>query len=284
MKQMLTKLYYILRNFLEPLIYTRRVYITSSCKDADYIPKVDDAGKILIENGVKIQVMHNGIKILAGGYHGLWMETIIKNLKGHHEPQEEHVFYQVLKHVHNNATMLELGSYWAYYSLWFHNNIENAKNYLIEPNKNKLELGIYNFELNGYTAKSFNGFIGKQSQEIGTFTDWDRTKHQIKQFSIDDFFKAEDIEFIDLIHSDIQGAEYDMLLGAKRSIQKNKIGLFFISTHGNQHDICLNCLKEMGHKIIAEHTIEQGYAQEGLLVSANPIAYPNIDTIEVSKR
>lgn len=41
--------------------------------------------------------MHNGVKVIAGGYYGSWMTEIIRLLQGHHEPQEERVFYENIK-------------------------------------------------------------------------------------------------------------------------------------------------------------------------------------------
>ena len=53
------------------------------------------------------------------------MTNIIEILKGHHEPQEEFAFFQVLEQLRRNPSpwgnprMIELGSFWAYYSMWF---------------------------------------------------------------------------------------------------------------------------------------------------------------------
>jgi hypothetical protein len=44
---------------------------------------------------------------------------LIELCKGYHEPQEELVFHKVMKRLPPNATMIELGGYWAFYSLWF---------------------------------------------------------------------------------------------------------------------------------------------------------------------
>ena len=69
------------------------------------------------------------------------MTQIIERLKGHHEPQEEKVFHEVLKAVAPGSTMIELGCYWAYYSLWFQKAVKNARNFMIEPAKAALECG-----------------------------------------------------------------------------------------------------------------------------------------------
>ena len=73
-----------------------RINMTVSCKDCDSIPKVKDAGKILTKSGNQIQLMHNGLKMSAGGYYGDWMSNIIEQLSGHHEPQEELVFHHLI--------------------------------------------------------------------------------------------------------------------------------------------------------------------------------------------
>ncbi len=96
-----------------------RISMTSSCRDSDHIPKVADAGKVVEGNGQRLQIMHNGIKVIAGGYGSDMMIRIIGELRGHHEPQEEAVFHEILKHLPAKASMIELGGFWSYYSLWF---------------------------------------------------------------------------------------------------------------------------------------------------------------------
>ena len=121
-----------------------RAELTISCRDADYISKVQGAGKI-VTDGVdeKYQIMHNGLKVLAGAYGDNWTIRIIKRLHGHHEPQEEKVFYEVLKRVDKGSIMVELGAFWAYYSLWFNAFIEDSYNYCIEPDLSRLQqLGL----------------------------------------------------------------------------------------------------------------------------------------------
>ena len=111
----------------------RRILIAAGCDDCDYIPKVTGAGEVLTADGVRYQLMHNGVKVIEDGYCGQWMTELIRLLKGHHEPQEEKIFHEVLKHLGAGAAMMELGSYWCYYSLWFQQVIAGAASYLIEP-------------------------------------------------------------------------------------------------------------------------------------------------------
>lgn len=76
-----------------------RIEMTASCRDSDVIPKVKDAGQVVVENGTRLQMMHNGLRVLADGYCGPWMTELIERCRGHHEPQEEVVFYELLKHM-----------------------------------------------------------------------------------------------------------------------------------------------------------------------------------------
>lgn len=63
--------------------------MTVCCRDCDSIPKAKNAGSVFMEGPNGVQLMHNGVRVLAGGYHGDSMKQIIHDLKGHHEPQEE---------------------------------------------------------------------------------------------------------------------------------------------------------------------------------------------------
>jgi len=75
---------------------TNRVESAALCRDADEIPKVQDAGMIFCStNGEAIQLMHNGVQVIADVYYGHLNSEIVKKLRGHHEPQQERVFYEV---------------------------------------------------------------------------------------------------------------------------------------------------------------------------------------------
>ena len=95
-----------------------RVLIATRCRDADVLPKVADAGAVIRHpDGTAVQIMHNGVKVLAGGYYGEWMQDLITRCRGHHEPQEEVLFTEVLRHLPSDATMIELGGFWSFYSV-----------------------------------------------------------------------------------------------------------------------------------------------------------------------
>lgn len=264
------------------LVNQLRIRIATQCRDFDDFPRVPDAGNVVPGNP-GYQVMHNGVKTILGSYHGAWMEEIIRRLRGCHEPQEEKVFFEVLKEVPPGGTMLELGCCWAYYSLWFNHEIDGAVNHMIEPNAVTIEQGRMNFELNGMNGLFTHAFIGSHAMPEATFTDWDGTVTKLPMVSVDDYLERHDIQYLDILHADIQGAEMDMLHGCERAISENRIGFFFVSTHDDKHDQCLAFFRQNNIQIIAEHTIEESYSSDGLIV-ARSASQPRPARVSISKR
>lgn len=268
---------YLKRSFNFENYPLSRVILTMSCDDSDEIPKIADAGRIVDEGSESYQLMHNGIKVLEDGYCASWMTDLIYGLKGHHEPQEERVFYEVLKHMPQKATMIELGSYWGYYSLWFAHQIPDVKNYLIEPDPQRLEIGRRNFALNGKNGCFFRGYVAIKNNDDADFNGADCVL-------IDDFLEKNGIEHVNILHSDIQGAEYEMLHSSINAITNRKVDYFFISTHSEEiHEACIDFLELHDYHIIAEHSPAESYSVDGLVV-ARQKDLPGPDVVKISKR
>ena len=89
-------------------------------------------------------------------------------------------------------------------------------------------------------------------------------------FRSDDIIKNYNLKFVDILHSDIQGAEVEMLQGAISAIKDKKIKYFFISTHGNDiHNFCLEFLKNNAYKIICSHDENESFSADGLIVASS---------------
>src|SRR5215470_628978 len=88
------------------------------------IERVPQAG-IIERNEV---YLHNGNRVPvsgAGVYYGPFSQLLVIN-RGVHEPLEEYVFQEVLKNLPASPLMIELGSYWAHYSMWLKKKRSNA--------------------------------------------------------------------------------------------------------------------------------------------------------------
>lgn len=101
------------KNYKPSEYWQKRIDDVLNCSDLDLIPKVPNAGKILRGK----QVMHNGILINLGSYYGPEYSKMLVLSKGVHEPQEERIFMEVLKVLKPGALMIELGSFWSFYSM-----------------------------------------------------------------------------------------------------------------------------------------------------------------------
>ncbi len=252
-----------------------RAALTISCRDSDVIPKHPQAGQIEKDaDGKQWQIMHNGLRVEYGCYHGQYMADIITALRGHHEPQEEFAFWEVLKCLGGMPTMVELGSFWAYYSLWFRHTFPHGHNFMYEPDANHLAAGQRHFVKNGVAgyfeqvAAGLDGSASFMDETLGAL-------RVVPTKSVATICRERDIQFLDLLHMDVQGAELTALIGAEPVIAANKVRFVFVSTHHHlisgdplTHQKCLYWLKDHGAHILCEHAVNESFSGDGLIVAS----------------
>jgi lipopolysaccharide transport system ATP-binding protein len=273
-----------------------RVAMTISCRDSNTIEKVANAGSIEIYDGKQVQIMHNGLRVVAGGYYGEWMTNIIAGLKGHHEPQEERIFHALLSYCRKDSLIVELGSFWAYYSLWFLQAVAGSTALCIEPDPHNLNIGQRNAALNGFAgrARFVQGWVGETAS----------TSHEAVAESSGDVVVLECYDMaaierlvegrpIEILHIDAQGAELGFLRSMASATAAMKVRFVVVSTHHvsisgspTTHADCLMEIVRQGGAILCEHTIEQSFSGDGLIVAAFPpedrnIVLPNISRNKV---
>jgi hypothetical protein len=91
---------------------------------------------------------------------------------------------------------------------------------------------------------------------------------------------------LDLLHCDVQGAELDVLRSCRDLFAAGRIGWVFVSTHHHlisgdplTHQRCLRLLEAAGAIIVAEHTVQESFSGDGLIVArfgALPADWPDI--------
>ena len=256
------------RNFSPSPYWQNRIDEVLQSSDLKLIPTVDNAGQIVRGK----QVMHNGLKVYIGSYYGPEFTKMFILSKGIHEPQEERIFMEVLKGLPPGALMIELGSFWSFYSMWFNKEIPGAVNIMVEPDSFNIGQGKRNFRLNKMNGEFIRSYVGRAYDE----------KENI--LSIDKLVQEKNIGFIHILHSDIQGYEYEMLMGAENTINENKIGYLFISTHSNEiHQNCIAFLEQKKYIIISSINLDETFSEDGLIVARHQ-QFKGIDLIPVSKK
>ena len=251
-----------------------RIEMTAKCRDCDPIPKCEGAGEIIERDGKRLQIMHNGLRILADGYYGAEVTEIVSLLRGHHEPQEELAFYYLLRAIPAQASMLELGAYWSYYTLWFKKLCPDQRRAIaLEPVPEYLEMGKENARLNQLHVEFINGLIGDVSIRAVPFNHGSQ-KLEVRQYTLSEIFEVMKIDHLDLLHCDAQGAELAVILSSAALFRQNRIRFGVFSTHHHNiskdpltHQRCLAALVELGGRIIVEHDVNESYSGDGLIVA-----------------
>src|ERR1700676_3155026 len=207
------------------------------------------------------------------------MTEVIRQLQGCHEPQEEIAFHVILERLAldtTNPTMLELGSFWAYYSLWAKHEIPAIRLILVEPDQGNLAVGRRNLALNDMEAALIiQAAVGDKQGTVRLIWESDGHRHATPQVTVDGLIHDLDLEKIDLLLCDTQGAEVAMLHGASRALSERRVRFLVVSTHHHRisgdplsHQRCLDILREAGAHFIAEHSVAESCSGDGLIAAS----------------
>lgn len=233
------------------------------------IPRHARAGEII--DGQLI--MHNGNRVDPLGYYSFPLLKMLVQNKGVHEPQEEKIFQEVLKTLdaEKKLTMLELGAYWSFYSMWLLSVFPNSCCVMVEPDRKNLMYGKRNFKTNGFQGTFVHAGIGKD------------IIRQANNTTVDAICAEQRLEFVDILHSDIQGYELQMLHGATQLFAEKRVGYVFISTHSNElHANCRQFLIDLHFTEVSSVDLDESSSWDGILVMKAP-HYKGIEKVKVTK-
>ena len=267
-----------------------RIALATQCRDADSVPKVVGAGQVRREaDGSRSQLMHNGVRVVADGYCGAWMTQLIELCHGHHEPQEERVFHEVVSRLPAGGTMLEIGGFWAFYSIWFMRAAAGRRALLIEPDPAHIAVGQANLVLNGFEAHFEQGFVGGTPGEIEAFDTEDSGRLELSCLDIGALLDRHGLERLTILHCDAQGAEFSFLQQIVPLLRSGRVDWIFVSTHhyaisGDPltHQRCLELLRSIGAEIEAEHDVQESFSGDGLICARFCAAPPDWQPIRLS--
>lgn len=189
---------------------------------------ISDPLNLLIEKDINAGItdnngyvnLHNGNKVPITGensYYGDFSKILVIN-RGVHEPLEEFCFQETLKKIkYQKPVMIELGSYWAHYSMWFLKKFPEAECFMIDSDSKALNTGVNNFSVNNFTnGKFYHSKVGNDG------------------FELDLFANTKNLKKISILHSDIQGSELQMLDGASQFLSQQVAEYIFLSTHSQE--------------------------------------------------
>jgi len=178
--------------------------------------------------------LHNGIRVPFkgdGAYYGLFSQLLIIN-RGVHEPLEEYVFQEVLRGIREAPVMLELGAYWAHYSMWLQKHRPQATLFMVEPRETAIAVGMNNLRVNECRGQFIKGAIGRNA------------------LNVDGLMPSLKIDHLDILHADIQGAELEMLEGAHQTFSEKRVDYVFVSTHGqDKHYATIAALERLRYRV-----------------------------------
>jgi hypothetical protein len=222
------------------------------------IERVPEAGYVDAKGCV---ILHNGHKVPVRGPHAYYADfsdVLIIN-RGVHEPLEEFCFQTMMSRIRNDApTMLELGAYWAHYSMWLMKHRPGARCFMVEPDVQNLACGRNNFSINGYRGEFINDIVGTTG------------------FQVDAFISSRGITHVEVLHSDIQGYEMEMLKGARKFLSAQSANYVFISTHSEAlHTAVVQRLREYSYRVEVSSGVETHTTScDGFVLATSPNVEP----------
>ena len=230
--------------------------------------------------------MHNGLRMLADGYCGAWMTELINRCQGHHEPQEERVFHEVMARMPADATMIELGAWWSFYTLWFLRGHPGREALALEPDPERRALGEANAARNGTAPRFIDGFVGATSAPLVRFPLDSGYEIAIPRRSVPDLLAESGFATLELLHCDAQGAEYDVLTSCAGLLKAGRIRTVIVSTHHHSisgdpltHQRCMAVIEQCGGLVFAEHDVQESFSGDGLIAARfgpDQAAWPTI--------
>jgi len=212
----------------------------------------------MVEDG--LVWLHNGNRVAFEGqaaYYGRFSNVLIIN-RGVHEPLEEYVFQELMRVMPDEPIMLELGAYWGHYSMWMKSKRPHARITMVEPEARNLKVGRLNFARHGYEATFVHALVGRG------------------HFELDRYMREQGYPRLNILHSDIQGFELELLEGAADSFERELIDYVFISTHSQiLHDKVVADLSAKGMRVEVSCAFDfDTTSHDGLVFASRPALPP----------
>ena len=186
--------------------------------------------------------------------------------------------------------MIEIGGYWAYYSLWFLRGGDRRRSIVVEPDPANLEVGRRNAALNGLSPEFLAGFMGARPGSSQPFETENSGLVDLPCLSVPQLLAERGIDHLSLLHCDAQGAELAVLKSCSELLRHRAIDWIFISTHAHQitgdpltHQRCINLVRGLGGTVVTEHEVHKSFSGDGLIVAWFGEGEPNLPPTNITR-
>jgi hypothetical protein len=103
----------------------------------------------------------------------------------------------------------------------------------------------------------------------------DRQKVQVPCLDMDATLEAAEADCIEVLHMDVQGAEYPFIQSMRKAVSAGKVRFIVVSTHhelisqsATTHEDCMREIVAMGGHIFCEHNVVESFSGDGLIVAS----------------
>ncbi len=189
----------------------------------------------------------------------VWGLSVAENYEDNGEVVLIDIFEQECLNLKNTNkekyVMVELGSNHCYYSLLFKHILGKNKtqNIMVEPKEEHLKRGQSQFQLNNCEGTFYNCFVGGDNIIFGFPK---VTIDPSKTITLQEILDKNKLESIDILHSDIDYAEVNMLNQNSNFFKNGKTSYLFLSTHGtDNHQKCKEFFSILpNYNMLLEHS------------------------------
>ena len=178
----------------------------------------------------------------------------------------ETMFY--MQAVRKNSIIIDIGSNIGYYSLLGAVRVSNGKIYAFDVDKRVNSILLENVKLNTVKSRVVNveslasdrngkeGFIEEHEAEMNHIAYSKTSKnHKFPAVTIDRFLSGNKIKHLRIVKIDVEGAEYKVLLGMKKSLKRHDVDYLIIELNENiikfgfSHKTMLNYLHKLSYNV-----------------------------------
>jgi hypothetical protein len=138
-----------------------------------------------------------------------------------------------------------------------------------------MSCGQLNLALNHRTATWINAAVGSGGKEVLIKRESDGSEVMVPCLNMDEIRERAGFPVIEVLHLDVQGAELDFLRSLDNAVADQVLRFVFVSTHHasisgspTTHQDCIRELQRLGAIILEDHSVEESFSGDGLVVAS----------------